>query len=108
MGTLSGEAIILFSFLPNVTIWVNYLRKEFAPLGAILFFKSRPYFERATLSRKANKKSQELFPFVKMIENHESELIHLTEANLDVSQSLMYLPFSHGSCVLSAKIVLLN
>ena len=49
-------------------------RKEFAPL-----FKSRPYFEWAALSRKANRKSQKLFPFIKMIENHAGELIHLIQ-----------------------------
>ena len=38
---------------------------------------SRPYFERVELSRKANRKSQKLFPFVKMIENHRGVLIHL-------------------------------
>ena len=35
------------------------------------------YFERAALSMKANRKSQKLFPFVKMIENHGVVLIHL-------------------------------
>ena len=43
----------------------------------ILSFKRSPYFKRAALSRTANRKSQKLFPFVKMIENHEGVLILL-------------------------------
>ena len=35
------------------------------------------HFERAALSRKANRKSQKLFPFIKMIENHGDVLKHL-------------------------------
>ena len=35
------------------------------------------YFERAVLCRVANRKSQKLFPFVKMIEIREGVFIHL-------------------------------
>ena len=52
-----------------IFIFASHLR------GQLL--KSRPYFERAALSRKANRKSQKLFPFVKMIENHGGVLLHL-------------------------------
>ena len=74
MGTLSGEATCICIFASHL-IGVNSQRKEFAP------FKSRPYFGRATLSRKANRKSQKLFPFVKMTENHGGVLIYLKSLN---------------------------
>ena len=77
MGTPSGEATPLFSFLRTISLGVNSERKELIPLGANSFFKSRPYFERDSLSRKASRKSQKLFPFIKMIENHVGVLIHL-------------------------------
>ena len=32
--------------------------------------KSTPYLERISLSSEANRKSQKLFPFLKMIEKH--------------------------------------
>ena len=47
----------------------------------ILSFKGRPYLERAALSRKANRKSYRLFPFVKMVRNHDCLLIHLNMEN---------------------------
>ena len=59
------------SFLLPISLGSSLKEKEFSPLREgeqILFFKSRPYFERAALSRKANRKSQKLFPFAKMIE----------------------------------------
>ena len=59
-----------------VMFGASSLRKEFAPLGANSF-KSRPYFERDALVRKANRKSLKLFPFVKMVEKHRDVLIHL-------------------------------
>ena len=52
--------------------------KNLLPKEQILSLKSRPYFERAVFSRKANRKSQKLFPFEKMIENHRGVLIYLT------------------------------
>ena len=72
MGTLSEEVTFLFPFLSPISLGVYSIRKE-----QILSFKSRPYFERAALYRIANRKSQKLFPFVKMIEIHGSVLIHL-------------------------------
>ena len=38
MGTLSGEATLLLSFLPPVSLRVNSYRKEFAPIGANSFY----------------------------------------------------------------------
>ena len=48
----------------------TFTGKNCSPKEQILPFQSRPYFERAALSRKANRRSQKLFPFVKMIENN--------------------------------------
>ena len=61
MGTLSGEAKLLFLFLPSILLVVNSLR------------------QRAALSREAIRKSQKLFPFVKIRENHGVELIHFNK-----------------------------
>ena len=41
------------------------------------FCKSRPYFERVALSRKANRKSHNLLPFVKMVGNHDGVPMHV-------------------------------
>ena len=38
----------------------------------LLLKSSGPYFGRALLSRKANKKSQNLFPFVKMTKDYRA------------------------------------
>ena len=70
MGTLSGKDTVLFSFLAPISSGVNFKEKNLLPLKQILIFKSRPYFERTALSRKANRKSQKLCPFVKMIGNY--------------------------------------
>ena len=56
---------LVFSFASHLR---GQLVKEFASKEQILSYKSRPYFERAALSRKANRKSQKLFPFAKMAE----------------------------------------
>ena len=70
-GTLSGEATLSFSFcLPfheGSTLKANNL----LPSEHFFPFKSRTYFERAALSKKADRKSQKLSPFVKMMENME-------------------------------------
>ena len=82
MGTISGKATLSFSFLPPVSLGVKSLRKEFAPTGEILFFKSRLYIKRVTLSREANRKSEKLLPFVKVIENHVGVLLQLKTNNV--------------------------
>ena len=51
--------------------------KTLLHLEQILSFKGVPYLERAALSRKANKKSQKLFHFAKMVEKDECVPIHL-------------------------------
>ena len=77
MGTLSGETTPIFIFATRLIKWSTLKGNNLLPLEQILSFKSRPYFDRAALSKKANKKSQKLFPFIKMIENHGGVLIHL-------------------------------
>ena len=72
---LGGITSFLFIFVFHL-IRYQLLKERICSQGS-KFFKSRPYFERAALSRKANRKSQKLFPFVKMIENHACVLIHL-------------------------------
>ena len=62
----SGQATLPNSFLPPFSIGVSSQRKEFAPLGANSFLKRRPHFGKVLLPREANRKSQKLFPFVKM------------------------------------------
>ena len=52
--------------------WGSTFVKE---LEKILFFKSRPYFERAALSRKANR-SQKLFPFLARLDEVLKEIMH--------------------------------
>ena len=64
--------IFLISFLPPVS-----KEKRLLWQVEILSLELRSYFERAALARKANRKSQKLFPFVKMIENHGDVPIHL-------------------------------
>ena len=76
--TVRGSNSFIFSFTSHL-IKGQFLKKR------ILFFKSRPYFERAALSRKANRKSQKLFPFVKVIENHGGVLTHLNYHNCPIN-----------------------
>ena len=54
MGTLSEESALLFCLYSK---W-----GEFAPIGV--------QFGMATLAREANRKSQKLFSFVKMVEKY--------------------------------------
>ena len=58
MGTLSGEATLLFLFLLPISVEVNSLKKESAPKEQILSLVSRLHFKIAALSRKENRKSQ--------------------------------------------------
>ena len=53
------------------------------------FCKSRPYFEGAALSRKANRKSQKLLLFVKMVGNHDDVPMHV-KMGLVVKQKVVY------------------
>ena len=67
--TFRGSHSVVFIFASHI-IRVNFKER-------ICFARSRLYFERAALSRKANRKSQKLFPFIKIPENHRGVLIHL-------------------------------
>ena len=76
MGTLSGEVTDI-SFLSPFSMGVNSERKEFAPVRAKFFPLSvDPLLERLCSPRK-QRKSQKLCPFVKMMEKHRGEHIHL-------------------------------
>ena len=83
--TFRGRNSVIF----NLTSLANrgqHLRERISALKSrILFFKSRPCFKRAALSRKANSKSEKLFPFVSMIVNHGGVLIHLNTAVRDLT-----------------------
>ena len=51
MGTLSGEAIHLFSFLPPSHLGSTLKEKNLLLLEQILFCKSRPYFGKTWSSK---------------------------------------------------------
>ena len=57
----------------------RYLTTSLVLNNGALIFKSKSYFEKTALHRKANRKSQKSFPFVKMIENHGGVLIHFNQ-----------------------------
>ena len=63
MDTLSGGATLKVSFCcPSIfPLRVNSNTKEFASLGAVFSFNSRPCFRRAVFSREANRKSKGCF-----------------------------------------------
>ena len=72
--------------MSSAAVVIGVLRdkeKRLLPWEQIIYLKRRPYFERAALSRKENRKSQNLFPFVKMIEilggvpMHLQRLLHV-------------------------------
>ena len=63
----------------------NLLLKE-----QILSLKSRPYFERTSSSREANRKSQKLFPFVKIVDKCDGVLILLKTQMLNKSFSVFF------------------
>ena len=71
MGTLFGDVTLSFIYLLAFSREVCSQRKEAAPFGANSFLESKPQFWRAMSPREANKKSQKLFPLVKMTENME-------------------------------------
>ena len=71
MGTLSREATLLFPIFASRLIRDQLFKKR------ICSFKIICSFKRAALSREVNRKSQKLFPFVKIIENHGGVLVHL-------------------------------
>ena len=107
MATLSGEVIFHFHFASHLIRGQFLKKKNLLPLEQFLSFKSRPYFERVALSKKANSKSQKLFPFVKMIENKGGELIHLkpTFESMQPSQTVKVLchQLSLSPYIMSAK-----
>ena len=71
--TLSGEVTLPFTYLHGFTL----KGKNLLVLEQILSFKSKSQFERAMSARKANRKSQKLFLYVKMTEKHRYVPIHL-------------------------------
>ena len=64
----SNSVIYIFASLLKRNLLTN--KKKLLYLEQILFFKSKSQFARAVLAREANRKSQKLFPFVKMVEKH--------------------------------------
>ena len=77
MGTLYGEATLLFSVLLLFKMVSTLKGKNLLPEEQILSFQSRLYFGKHWSSREAIRKSQKLFPFAKIVEKHESVSIHL-------------------------------
>ena len=73
LNSLSGEATLSFSFC------LSYLCGQILKIiqEQILPFKSRPLIGRALLCREANRKSQKLLLFVKMVEKHGGVSVHL-------------------------------
>ena len=73
--TFRGSNSVIFTFASLLKRGLP-LRKEFAPLGANSFLKSKPHFGRAMSVKKANRKSLKLFPIVKMGAKHEVYHMH--------------------------------
>ena len=64
---LRRKELCHFSVLSPYPIGIYSKMKEFAPPGKkILSFKNRSHFESVSLFKETNKRSQKLFPFVKM------------------------------------------
>ena len=81
MGTLLEEATLPDSFLLPSPMGSTLKRKNLLLEKQILSFMSRSLLGRILLLRKANRKSQKVFPFVKMV---GKEPIHLkTEFTLN-------------------------
>ena len=59
-----------------------FLPSEWGVREHILSFKSRPHFGRELLFREVNRKSQKLFPFVKMVEKHGDVAIHIKDTEI--------------------------
>ena len=62
MDISRGEGTLLFHFLPAISMKVISLSKEFALVEQILFFKSRPHFERASVSKMEENRKSQKFP----------------------------------------------
>ena len=77
-----GEVTISFTYLRLSQEGFTLKGKNLLLLEQILFFKSKPQFERAISAREANRKSPKLFPLVKMAEKHVGVPIHLKSAEL--------------------------
>ena len=84
MSELSRDATLLLSLLPFIS-GATLKEKNLLPWEQLVSFKSRPYFERAALSRKENRNSQKLFPFVKMIESHVRVPRHIKNRHRDIT-----------------------
>ena len=81
MGTLSWEVTLIYIVAFPSQEGFTLKGKNLLLLEQILCFKSRPYFERTALSRKVNKKSQKLFPFVKKDGKPGGVHVHLKKAS---------------------------
>ena len=64
MDTLPGDAIVYFHVCLPSQKGLTLTEKNLFLQEQILSFESRPHFSRTSLSRKAHRKSQKLFPFV--------------------------------------------
>ena len=71
LGTLTGKVILNKTNLSSIPF--KFKKKEFCSLEErMLSFKRKFHFEKALISsNKANRKSQNLFPFIEMVENVE-------------------------------------
>ena len=77
MGALPGETTPPFSFCLPFPMGSTLKGKNLLLLEQILSFKSIPHFGKSEMSRGENRKTQKLFPFVKMAEKHGGVSIHL-------------------------------
>ena len=80
MGTFSGE-VTLGSIFSCVSLLNELLWKEFAFSEANSFHEESTFFGRVLLPREANRKLQNLFPFVNMAETYESISINAESVN---------------------------
>ena len=82
MGTLPGGATLPLLFFSSIQMGVDSLRKEFAPVEQILSFQNRLHFLKVLLCRKATRKSQKLFLFVKKSGENMDVCLHTLKMNL--------------------------
>ena len=67
--TCRGSNSAIFTTISHF-IQGQLLKKEFAPVGANSYVKSRSLFERVLLPRAENRKSGMLYSLEKMVEKH--------------------------------------
>ena len=85
LGTLSGTATFVFSFLPPNG---GQLSKERLCSSRDKCFKSWPHFGSALLAWEANRKSKKLFPFLKQNGGTTWRSIHLSLKTLNLRPRL--------------------